>query len=210
VDADCADADCSGGACVAARCDDGVRNGSETDTDCGGSDPACDRCDGGSSCVAGTDCGSGRCVAQRCVSCDDGARNGSETDTDCGGSDPACDRCAPGAACQVDGDCASDACEGGSCCGGALEDCTRCALRLSPGVDCAAPAAGVDSAGVVNCTAFLQCLAESSERCPTRNAPGCSGDNQAADACPHNDYGGNAGTGLTRANLVLLDAGCQL
>ena len=53
-------------------------------------------------------------------------------------------------------------------------------------------------------------LAENADRCPTRNAPGCSGDNQATDACPHNDFGGNAGTGVTRANQVLTNAGCQL
>jgi hypothetical protein len=63
---------------------------------------------------------------------------------------------------------------------------------------------------VINCRNFLQCLASNPTVCPTRNAPGCSGDNQATDACPHNDYGGNAGTGLTRANQVLQNAGCQL
>lgn len=195
---------------MAARCDDGLANGDEADIDCGGADPTCARCADGARCAAASDCASQRCLGARCVSCGDGLRNGTETDTDCGGADPACQRCAAGSACQADSDCASGACEGGVCCGGALVDCTRCALRLSPNVDCDVPSAGVDSTGVVNCGRFLACLAENPDRCPTRNAPGCSGDNQAADACPHNDYGGNAGTGVTRATQVLLDAGCQL
>jgi hypothetical protein len=63
---------------------------------------------------------------------------------------------------------------------------------------------------VLNCRNFLQCLANNPAVCATRDAPGCSGDDQLNDACPHNDYGGNAGTGLTRVNQVLLNAGCQL
>jgi hypothetical protein len=136
-------------------------------------------------------------------------RNGSETDTDCGGADLACNRCAPGDTCAADSDCASGACQDGTCCGGSQGDCTRCAQRLSPTIDCNAPAAGVDSTGVLNCNAFLACLTANVARCPTRNTPGCSGDNQATDACPHNDYGGNAGTGITRANQVLVNAGCE-
>jgi hypothetical protein len=53
-------------------------------------------------------------------------------------------------------------------------------------------------------------LSSNAARCPTRNTPGCSGDDQVNDACPHNNFGGNAGTGLTRANQVLQNAGCQL
>ena len=71
------------------------------------------------------------------------------------------------------------------------------------------PAQGVDSTGVLNCNRFLACLTENADRCPTRSTPGCSGDNPT-DACPHNTYGGNAGTGITRADQVLENAGCQL
>ena len=210
VDDDCDSGDCGGGRCQAVSCDDDVRNGAETDVDCGGSDPSCARCADGDSCVAGADCESQRCQVGTCVSCSDGVRNGTETGVDCGGTDPSCDRCGPGLACNADGDCASGACEDGVCCGGSTVDCTRCALRLSTTIDCDAPAAGTDSTGVINCSNFLACLADNADRCPTRNTSGCSGDNQAADACPHNDYGGNAGTGLTRANQVLQNAGCQL
>jgi hypothetical protein len=210
IDDDCASGDCNAGRCVRISCSDGARNGTESDTDCGGVDPLCARCDDGSTCTLDSDCASQSCQGGRCISCNDGVRNGTETDTDCGGSSPGCARCAPGGQCQADRDCGSGACEGGSCCGGSQGDCTRCALRLSPTIDCDVPTAGVDPTGVANCTLFLQCLADNAERCPTRTAPGCSGDNQATDACPHNDYGGNAGTGVSRANQVLQNAGCQL
>jgi hypothetical protein len=78
-----------------------------------------------------------------------------------------------------------------------------------------APGSGipaVDPTGIANCRSFLACLAQHTDVCTTRNAPGCSGDEQGpgGDACPHNDYGGNAGTVVTRANHVLQNAGCQL
>lgn len=209
LDRDCQSGNCSGGVCVAFSCDDNQQNGNETGVDCGGNGAGCARCPDGSGCRAGADCASGLCSGNVCVSCDDDTRNGVESDVDCGGAG-SCARCAPGLRCTADGDCASGACVDGSCCGGNQGDCTRCAERLSPNIDCDAPQAGQDSTGVVNCRAFLQCLASNPAVCATRNSPGCSGDNQAADACPHNDYGGNAGTGLTRANQVLQNAGCQL
>jgi hypothetical protein len=207
---DCASGSCSAGRCVSLSCSDGIQNGTETAIDCGGADADCPRCGLGATCAAGSDCGSQSCNGGRCTSCSDGIQNGNETAVDCGGADPACSRCAPGGRCQADQDCTSGACEGGFCCGGSQVDCTRCALRLSPTIDCDVPTAGVDPTGVANCTIFLQCLSDNADRCPTRNTPGCSGDNQASDACPHNDYGGNAGTGVTRATQVLQNAGCQL
>jgi hypothetical protein len=196
--------------CAGVSCNDDIRNGTETDTDCGGNNPACPRCPSGDSCQVDADCASLNCDGQACVSCGDGVQNGSETDVDCGGADPACTRCAPGDACSADADCASGACQSGTCCGGSQGDCTRCAQRLSPSIDCNVPAEGVDPTGVINCNAFLGCLTANAARCPTRNTPGCSGDDQATDACPHNNYGGNAGTGVTRANQVLVNAACQL
>lgn len=210
IAADCASGRCLGGSCAAPSCSDGALNGTETDTDCGGNNPECSRCPSGDRCQFDGDCASQNCDGQVCISCGDGVRNGSETDIDCGGADPACIRCAPGDTCSADADCASGACQNGTCCGGSQGDCTRCAQRLSPTVDCGVPAEGVDSTGVINCNAFLGCLSANAARCPTRNTPGCSGDDQATDACPHNNYGGNAGTGITRANQVLINASCQL
>jgi hypothetical protein len=209
LDRDCQSGNCNAGVCVSFSCDDDEQNGNETGVDCGGNGVGCGPCPDGSGCRGAGDCASGLCSANVCVSCDDDTRNGTETDVDCGGAN-ACARCAPGLACSADGDCVSGACVDGRCCGGSQGDCTRCAERLSPTINCDAPQAGQDSTGVANCRAFLECLASNPTICPTRNAAGCSGDNQAADACPHNDYGGNAGTGLTRANQVLQNAGCQL
>jgi hypothetical protein len=209
LDRDCQSANCNAGVCVSLSCDDNQQNGNETGVDCGGNGAGCGPCPDGSGCRSVADCASGLCSGNVCVSCDDDTRNGNETDIDCGGAS-ACARCAPGLACAADGDCASGACVGGRCCGGNQGDCTRCAERLSPNIDCDAPQAGQDSTGVANCRGFLQCLASNPAICPTRNAAGCSGDDQTSDACPHNDYGGNAGTGLSRANQVLQNAGCQL
>jgi hypothetical protein len=207
VAGDCASASCVNRVCVS--CSDGRRDGTETGIDCGGSDPKCPRCAAGGACSTGTDCASGTCSAGVCVACNDGVLNGGESDVDCGGPNSSCARCDPGKLCASDSDCASKACEGGHCCGGSQGDCTRCAERLSPSIDCDVPTQGQDSTGVGNCRAFLQCLADHPAICATRTAAGCSGDDPT-DACPHNTYGGNAGTGLTRANQVLQNAGCQL
>jgi hypothetical protein len=75
-------------------------------------------CDGMGACVeclAGGDCPSGVCMAQRCVgpSCSDGVRNGDETDVDCGGS---CGACAVDRACTVAADCVSRMCNSAGRC----------------------------------------------------------------------------------------------
>jgi hypothetical protein len=54
---------CSAQACAPARCDDGVKNGSESDVDCG---KGCKPCALGLSCIDGDDCASGGCNT-RCV-----------------------------------------------------------------------------------------------------------------------------------------------
>jgi hypothetical protein len=58
-----------GGGCIIVdngpsnNCNDGVRNGSETDIDCGGS---CGKCASGLACVGGADCSTGVCQAGLC------------------------------------------------------------------------------------------------------------------------------------------------
>src|SRR5688572_14242114 len=71
-------------------CEDGTRNGEETDIDCGGD--ACGACVTGASCERHADCTSGTCLSGVCtaVSCEDGIQNGNETGIDCGGD---CARC---------------------------------------------------------------------------------------------------------------------
>jgi hypothetical protein len=204
--AQCLSGTCNGSTCgPVVSCSDNLKNGAETDTDCGGA-TSCARCNDGRTCSAGTDCASGQCAAGRCISCSDGQQNGSETDVDCGG---ACGDCAAGLRCSSGADCQSGACSAlngvNRCCGGTGQHCTRCAEQLSLTVDCSGAA---DSTGVNNCNNFLQCLANNSATCSTRNAPGCT--NDPGGVCNHNTYGGDAGTGVSRANQVLVNAGCQL
>src|SRR5262249_51023983 len=70
-----------------AACDDGIKNGTETDVDCGGS---CTPCGATQHCAAGGDCASTLCVNNRCdcpagqhVS---GTACATNTDTACGAS----------------------------------------------------------------------------------------------------------------------------
>jgi hypothetical protein len=70
--ADCRDPACADAPACRATCNDGVRNGAETDVDCGGN---CWPCDVGKSCVVDADCGvTGVCDPQACRvprSCDE-------------------------------------------------------------------------------------------------------------------------------------------
>ncbi len=98
---------------VGSACDDGVRNGSESDRDCGGS---CAACENGKDCSDDGDCGSGSCSAGTCAdpSCTDGKKNGDETGVDCGGG--RCAGCGEGSECSEPTDCASGLCSNGVCC----------------------------------------------------------------------------------------------
>lgn len=89
-------------------CNDGLKNGDETDFDCGGA--RCAPCGAGRHCVTGLDCDTSLCTGGVCVGpgCSNGARDGSETDVDCGGSK--CPKCADGKACASAGDCANGFC----------------------------------------------------------------------------------------------------
>lgn len=53
------------GTCILPLCDDGVRNGQETDIDCGG--PDCDACELGQMCLVNSDCQSEFCDAGICA-----------------------------------------------------------------------------------------------------------------------------------------------
>lgn len=202
-DSDCSSGDCDAEVCVS--CQDGVQNGNETAVDCGGGSEGCDGCADGQACGQDADCDSLQCLDGLCISCSDGLRNGGESAVDCGGVDTLCGRCGAGRSCDVDSDCASGACEDGSCCGGSLGDCTRCAERLAPTVDCAD---AESPPGVLNCGAFLECLRDNQPTCSTSGTAECS---QNTDSpCYHNGFGGNTDTGVTRAVEILLAAGCQL
>ncbi len=57
----CAGTSCFGGVCAAPTCNDGRKNGAETDTDCGGG--TCFSCALGNSCLVNSDCTSNVCSA---------------------------------------------------------------------------------------------------------------------------------------------------
>ncbi len=88
-------------------CDDGLKNGDETDFDCGGS--RCAPCGAGLHCGTSLDCATSLCVGGVCVApgCTNGTKDGSETDVDCGGS---CGKCVDGKTCAAAGDCANGFC----------------------------------------------------------------------------------------------------
>lgn len=136
-------------------CDDGVRNGAEADVDCGGVCPTL--CAEGSTCAAGADCASLRCVDGACQapSCDDGVKNAAEVDVDCGVTCSA--PCADHKLCAMPGDCQSNVCTGGRCmpstcgdgvlgagetdldCGGPCQPCDN-GKSCTVGQDCASGA----------------------------------------------------------------------
>ena len=125
-----------------AACNDGERNGDETDVDCGG--PSCKQCVIGNACRTSSDCASGDCTSGTCreqhcgnltrdedeeavdcggkdcrpcatnVTCTNGTQDDNETDVDCGGLS-GCDRCGNGDRCTSDDDCLSKRCLGNVC-----------------------------------------------------------------------------------------------
>ncbi len=124
-----------GGECAAARCDDGVLNGSETAEGCGGD--VCDPCTTGDTCTRAQDCTSGVCdETEHCTApaCDDRVANGEESGVDCGGTST-CGVCGEGGGCALAGDCASGVCGPGRVClAPACDD--RVANGGESGVDC--------------------------------------------------------------------------
>jgi hypothetical protein len=140
-------------------------------------------------------------AAPAAPACGDGVLNGGESAVDCGGSCGAC----PGQACGADAGCASGVCQDGRCCGGNLEDCTRCARRLAVGIDCSSD--GLDATN--DCDSFLQCLSDNAGACSQRSALGCSGD-EPEGPCNHLSYGGNDGPGIVLADAILREAQCSL
>ncbi len=102
--------------CLAAMCNDGVKNGSETDRDCGGS---CPSCSDGADCLVNADCRSVVCsgTPKTCQvpTCMDGVKNGLESDIDCG---LACNptKCERGERCVANADCLTNSCSFANTC----------------------------------------------------------------------------------------------
>ncbi len=94
-------------------CNDGFKNGMETDVDCGG---GCGPCSPGKACAKTADCASGLCTNSVCEAlstCSDKTKDGKETDVDCGGG--VCLACKDGLACIVASDCAGGVCKNSVC-----------------------------------------------------------------------------------------------
>lgn len=107
---------------VCSRCDDGVKNGDETNVDCGGSCPLCP-----GTCNVDADCLGGYCWENACVSCHDGIQNGDETGVDCSRLfDGHCGRCAGVNCGGLNALCASNVCEGAVCCSTPCPLCYEC------------------------------------------------------------------------------------
>lgn len=107
---------------VCSRCDDGVKNGDETDIDCGGSCPLCP-----GTCNIDADCPGGYCWNGACARCDDGIQNGDETGVDCSRLfDGHCGRCAGVNCGGLNALCASNVCEGAVCCSTPCPLCYEC------------------------------------------------------------------------------------
>jgi hypothetical protein len=98
LNSDCLSSYCKGigtsKTCQAPACDDGQKNGDETDVDCGGKTCVAlmGLCIPGQHCKAASDCDAHVCKAGACAapSCTDNVKNGNETAVDCGGACPAC------------------------------------------------------------------------------------------------------------------------
>jgi hypothetical protein len=108
IDGDCAVGVCVKNVCAEPACDDGKRNGLETDLDCGGRE--CAGCDEGQTCTVSGDCSSGVCKAGKCAAptCSDLVKNGAETDVDCGSA--CATACEAGRTCTADDDCQATTC----------------------------------------------------------------------------------------------------
>ncbi|MCK5283532.1 MAG: hypothetical protein KAK00_09080 [Nanoarchaeota archaeon] len=116
------------------NCNNGIKDGTETDVDCGGSCGS--TCKEDENCDKDRDCISGYCNPDGLCkepSCEDGVENGDETDVDCGGDD--CDKCPKDSSCEDDSDCETGKCKFNTC-----VDPDSCSdNEISPGetdVDC--------------------------------------------------------------------------
>ena len=95
----------------AAYCQNGQKDGDESDQDCGGA--VCPGCDTGKVCGANNDCASKKCNTSKLCDpplCTDSIKNGNESDTDCGGAN--CPLCPHSKTCNSGTECASGVCSG--------------------------------------------------------------------------------------------------
>jgi hypothetical protein len=133
-------------------CDNGVKDGGETDVDCGG---GCHQCTVFKTCAKAGDCLGGGCngLSKQCgPSCTDLQKDQTETDVDCGGNCSLTgNKCQIGKKCAQANDCFSGFCADGVCCfSGCGGQCAACSVAAShQGTDgtCSAMASDLDECG---------------------------------------------------------------
>ena len=191
-----------GGTCVElATCNDGLKNGDESDVDCGGS--VCAPCREARGCSMHEECESRVCSGMKCAAatCSDGAQNGQETDVDCGGElCPA--KCDEKRSCLASVDCKSGLCKMNQCvppacldqlkngpesdidCGGSCPPCFD-NLTCSQGSDCQSGVCSDKKRCLApSCTDLVKngqesdidCGASCVNRCPNGKSCGGAGD----------------------------------
>lgn len=159
--------------CVAPKCDDGVKNGTEMGKDCGSA--ACSKpCPEGTPCTGPADCDSGVCGTDKLCAppkCDDTIQNGTETAPDCGGNCTV--KCGLGQGCAIKADCdpaipsidcitlkctvpscqdnAVDGDESDLNCGGSCPDKCADKMKCRSAADCTSNLCAADSYGVLRC-----------------------------------------------------------
>jgi len=175
--------------CSEAKCNDGLKNGDESDIDCGGSN--CGKCANGLDCAVDGDCANAICEAGRCVppACRNQALDPGETDIDCGGTE--CGPCAAERSCLVGSDCQSGSCTASRCgtascadevlnqdetgvdCGG--ESCPGCGAgeACKSGLDCESQVCAQESCAAPRCNDFTQNGSETGVDCGG-GCPGCA------------------------------------
>jgi formylglycine-generating enzyme required for sulfatase activity len=204
VNTDCVDLLCDAVklTCSPVKCNDGVKNGKETDVDCGGS--TCNACAVGKVCQVGGDCGSGSCVGGLCAAptCMDGVQNQGETDIDCGGA--LCAKCANGKRCTGAVDCTGGACTGATCtdasCSNGVKD------NAETDVDCGGPLCGKCDTGKT-CAVAGDCATDKCTGTTCTTATSCVGGGAGKSTCGATGNedccatlavpGGSIGTGKT-------------
>lgn len=131
-------------------CNDGTKNGNETDLDCGGE--CISRCSTGKMCLVTADC-DGECDNGVCVDCFDGTKNGTEGDIDCGGV--CAQKCSTGQSCGIGTDCSNGVCTGNKCVGPTCMDAVKNGTESD--VDCGGSCATKCGSGK-SCTKNSDCV----------------------------------------------------
>ncbi|MFO0679362.1 MAG: hypothetical protein U0169_22735 [Polyangiaceae bacterium] len=174
--ADCASGICGAAGslypnrCVQALCQDGTKNGDESDVDCPCRLPgSSSTCENGRACRTNADCQSGLCnpTTRTCAAdtCSDGLLSGDEAAVDCGGS---CSfKCATGANCRVDGDCQNGICNRVTkkCAASPCEDGVKNGAET--GTDCGGPTCGKcpELAGCLQASDCTSGICSTNQRC---------------------------------------------